>query len=89
MPFYDYKCGDCGHAFEQMLSIADMEKPTKKKCPSCGKKKVQMVIGAPAVCDSVRIGVRKPDKGWQEVMSKIKEAHPRHNMKKSRQDWMH
>ncbi len=89
MPFYDYKCGDCGHAFEQMLRIADMEKPTKKKCPSCGKKKVELVVGAPAVCDSVRIGAQKPDKGWQEVLSKIKQAHPRHNMRTSRQDWMH
>lgn len=89
MPFYDYKCGECGHSFEEMLRMADMEKPTKKKCPSCGKKKVELVVGAAAICDPVRIGVRKADKGWQEVMSKIKEAHPRHNMKKSRQDWMH
>jgi hypothetical protein len=66
-----------------------MEKPTKKKCPSCGKKKVELVVGAPSVCDSVRIGVRKPDKGWQEVMAKVKQAHPRHNMRSSRQDWMH
>jgi putative FmdB family regulatory protein len=90
MPFYDYKCGECGHTFEEMLRIADMEKPTKKKCPSCGKKKVEIVVGAPSIVDSVRVGITKPDKGWQEVMAKIKEAHPRNDMsRKSKQDWMH
>jgi putative FmdB family regulatory protein len=90
MPFYDYKCGGCGHTFEEMLRIADMDKPTKKKCSACGKKKVEMVVGAPAACDPVRISTIKPDKGWQEVMAKIKEAHPRNDMsKKSKQDWMH
>jgi hypothetical protein len=49
-----------------------------------------MVVGAPAACDPVRISTVKPDKGWQEVMAKIKEAHPRNDMsKKSKQDWMH
>ena len=89
MPFYDYKCAGCGHTFEEMLRVADLEKPTKKKCPSCGKKKVEVVIGSPSIVDPVRIGTVKPDKGWQEVMAKIKQAHPRHNMKGSRQDWMH
>jgi putative FmdB family regulatory protein len=89
MPFYDYKCSGCGHAFEEMLRMADIEKPVKKKCPSCGKKKIELVVGAPAVCDSVRIGVRKPDNGWKEVMAKVKQAHPRHNMRSSKQDWMH
>ena len=89
MPFYDYKCAGCGHTFEEMLRMADVDKPTKAKCPSCKKKKVELVVGAAKVCDSVRIGVTKPDKGWQEVMAKIKEAHPRHNMRGSRQDWMH
>ena len=81
MPFYDYKCKGCDHAFEEMLRMADIDKPTKQKCPKCGKKNVELVVGTPAVCDPVRIGVRRPDKGWNEVMSKIKEAHPRYNMK--------
>ena len=82
--------GDVGIPLMRCSVLPDMEKPTKKKCPSCGKKKVEIVVGAASIVDSVRIGITKPDKGWQEVMAKVKEAHPRNDMKKkSKQDWMH
>jgi putative FmdB family regulatory protein len=44
--FDDYKCAGCGHTFEEMLRMADVDKPTKAKCPSCKKKKVELVVGA-------------------------------------------
>jgi putative FmdB family regulatory protein len=71
MPLYDYTCGSCNHKFEEFQKVADRNKPTKKACPSCGKKKVELSIGIPAVCDPVNIGVKKHDKGWHEVMSKF------------------
>jgi hypothetical protein len=33
------------------------------------------------VIDPVRLGIRKPDSGFKEVISKIKAAHPRHGMR--------
>ena len=45
MPTYDYECENCGHQFEQFQSIT--AKPTKK-CPECGKMKLQRLIGAGA-----------------------------------------
>jgi len=33
------------------------------------------------VIDPVRLGIRKPDSGFKEVISKIKSAHPRHGMR--------
>ncbi len=41
MPTYDYKCKDCGHAFEEYHSI------TKKltKCPKCNKNTLKRGIG--------------------------------------------
>ena len=45
MPTYDYKCANCDHTFEEFQSITAQ---TLKKCPSCGKKKLQRLIGAGA-----------------------------------------
>ncbi|MEM9702943.1 MAG: zinc ribbon domain-containing protein [Planctomycetota bacterium] len=45
MPTYDYKCRVCDHRWEEFQSIT--AEPTKK-CPSCGKKKAERVIGAGA-----------------------------------------
>lgn len=42
MPTYDYECGACGKAVEIFHSMAD--KP-RKKCPTCGKLKLQRQIG--------------------------------------------
>jgi putative FmdB family regulatory protein len=42
MPTYDYECKACHHRWELFQSIkADPE----KKCPKCGKKQAQRVIG--------------------------------------------
>jgi len=45
MPTYDYVCENCEHRFEQFQSI--MAKPTRK-CPNCGRLKLQRLIGAGA-----------------------------------------
>ncbi len=42
MPTYDYECTACGHAFEALQS---MHEPKLEKCPACGKKKLQRLIG--------------------------------------------
>ncbi|WP_417850994.1 FmdB family zinc ribbon protein [Thalassoglobus sp.] len=42
MPTYDYRCKDCEHTWEEFQSIK--AKPTKK-CPECGKRKAERMIG--------------------------------------------
>lgn len=45
MPTYDYQCQACSHTFEEFQSItAD----PLKKCPACGKNKLQRLIGTGA-----------------------------------------
>ena len=42
MPTYDYVCDACGHRFDAYQSItAD----ALKKCPACGKRSLQRLIG--------------------------------------------
>ena len=45
MPTYDYECNACGHALELFQGIND---PVKKKCPECGKSKLQRQFGTGA-----------------------------------------
>lgn len=45
MPTYEYECAACGHQFEEFQSIT--AKPLKK-CPECGKKQLQRLIGSGA-----------------------------------------
>jgi len=42
VPTYDYHCGACGHHAEIFHSMS--EQP-RKKCPECGKLKLQRQIG--------------------------------------------
>ncbi len=42
MPTYDYKCRDCGHAWELFQSMT--AKP-EKVCPACGKRGAERLIG--------------------------------------------
>jgi putative FmdB family regulatory protein len=82
MPNYDYRCGACDHRFEEFHLIKDRKKPCKAACPQCGEVKVeQFIASAPVLIDPVRLGVRRPDGGFKEVISKIKAAHPRSKMK--------
>ena len=82
MPNYDYRCETCDHTFEEFHPIRDREKPCKLPCPACGGGPIsQFIASAPALIDPVRLGVRRPDSGFKEVISKIKSAHPRSRMK--------
>lgn len=45
MPTYEYLCRGCGHEFELFQSMTD---PVKRKCPKCGKPKLERLIGTGA-----------------------------------------
>lgn len=45
MPTYDYRCDSCGHEFELYQQITA---PIKRKCPKCGKPRLQRLIGTGA-----------------------------------------
>lgn len=45
MPTYDYRCANCAHEFELFQQMSD---PVKRKCPKCGKPRLERLIGAGA-----------------------------------------
>ena len=42
MPTYDYECKACGHAFQLFQT---MTAKVKRKCPECGKRTLERLIG--------------------------------------------
>lgn len=82
MPIYDYICTSCEHYWEHYYKIAERKIPTDEPCPECGEKTVhQTLTKPPAICDPVRVGVKKNDKGWREVLQKISAEHPKNEIK--------
>jgi putative FmdB family regulatory protein len=45
MPTYEYRCNACKHEFEEFQSMKDK---SLTKCPSCGKKALERLIGTGA-----------------------------------------
>ncbi len=42
MPFYEYKCSNCGFELEELQRMSD---PPLVKCPNCNKDTLQKLIG--------------------------------------------
>ena len=45
MPTYDYVCAACGHKFEHFQSMTSRR---LRKCPACGKQKLERLVGSGA-----------------------------------------
>ena len=70
MPTYNFKNKKTGEVWEDLMTIAEMEKFVKKRhIELLPPSQLNIVSGVGSV-DS------KTDSGWKEVMSKISEAHP-------------
>lgn len=78
MPFYNFKCNKCEHAWDDLLLLKNRDKPCKSPCPKCNEKKcVVREIGAPIMSEPHKMGLKRPDQGFREVMAKIKQHHPK------------
>ena len=45
MPLYEFECKKCGHTFDKVMSIKEME--TKKlNCPECGSSTIRKLISS-------------------------------------------
>ena len=76
---YDFKCNDCAAEFVVHCRIS--ERNDDHACVSCGSINTErQIIGAPAIGDAVRRGVRTVDNGFREVLSKIHEKTYRSNL---------
>lgn len=65
MPIYTFRDKESLEEFDKFMKIADREQFL------IDNPNLEVVIGAPAIADSVRIGVKKADNGFKEVLQKI------------------
>lgn len=40
MPMFEFSCKKCGHQFEDLVTLAELE-AGEVECPACGSKKVE------------------------------------------------
>jgi hypothetical protein len=66
MPTYTFRNKETGEEFEQFMGISAREEYLKQN-PHLET----LILGAPALGDSVRLGIRKTDAGFKEVLQKI------------------
>ena len=82
MPTYEYQCEKCEHYFTRNVSISSMYAPEGEPCANCGEVAVKKVIlTAPTLGDPVRLGIRRPDNGFKEVLQKIHDKAPGSTLK--------
>lgn len=67
MPTYSFKNIETNEVFERILSMSERETYLKEN-PHVK----QIITVAPSIGDSVRLGIRKPDQGFREVLQKAK-----------------
>lgn len=79
MPNYGYVCNECDKKWDCFLSMEDRDKPTKQKCPHCGKKKVKREwMGSElSISSDATLTPNKATGGrWNELMNKMKSGLP-------------
>ncbi len=70
MPTYDYKCNECDYTFELFQSMS--ARPIRK-CPECGKRKVERLIGAGSTVIFKGSGFYQTDYRSEEYKTRLKE----------------
>ena len=76
MPIYTFYNKKTKKKFDDMMTIAEMEKYLKKN------KHISQVISGINIVASTGERTNKTDSGWKENLSRIAEAHPRSNLAK-------
>jgi phage FluMu protein Com len=78
MPSYTLRCLDCENVFDVLCRYDARPEQKCTKCESINHE--SLITGAPALGDSVRLGVTKPDGGFKEVLSKIHSQNYKSNL---------
>lgn len=69
MPTYNFINLETNEEFSEFMTIADMEKFLEEN------KHIKQQLSTPAIVDPTRLGLRKPDQGFRDVLKKAKSAH--------------
>tara|TARA_Y100000310_G_scaffold183289_1_gene183414 strand:- start:1407 stop:1646 length:240 start_codon:yes stop_codon:yes gene_type:complete len=71
MPLYTLRDNSDGEVFEVSLSIAELDELLESN-----KHLEQLIVKPPVIGDPIRLGIRKPDSGFRDVLKEVKKKHP-------------
>ena len=77
MPTYVFRNKETGEQFEKLMKISELD-TFRVENPQ-----LETVIQSPMICDPVRVGARKMDTGFKEVLQRIHEKTPGSELNKS------
>ena len=72
MPTYEYHCKKCDLVFEESHSIEERRKPCEVNRCEEGGCDIDITFGKISLVDPVRLGRKKPDDGFRDVLKEIK-----------------
>lgn len=76
MPIYEFKNTDTEEVFTKIMSFVEKEKYLAEN------ENIKSHFSTfPGIGDSVRLGIKKPDVGWKEVLQKIDSRAPGSTLK--------
>jgi hypothetical protein len=70
MPTYNFKDTNTDEVIQKFIKLNELD-TFRKENPN-----LQPVLSSPALCDPVRVGIRKMDSGFKQVLQKIDERVP-------------
>jgi hypothetical protein len=74
MPTYTFRNTKTDEIYDKIMSWNSREEYLKEN-PN-----LEVIMGTPAMGDVVRLGIKKPDQGFNEVLSKIHAANYKSNL---------
>jgi putative FmdB family regulatory protein len=81
MPTYNYKCSNCGHEFEQFLSMKDNDKPTHEPCIKCNQLTIKQIIIQSSLVTEINVEQKyKQPEDWKAFLRHIKRKNPGSNI---------
>ena len=75
MPTYNFRNKESGEIIERIFKMSEKDDFLKEN-----PQFEFVMLSPPALGDPIRLGVRKPDNGFREVLAKAKAAHPKGNV---------
>lgn len=71
MPIYTFEDTNTGERMEKMMKISELDE-FRANNPHLKT----LILGAPSIGDPYRMGLKKPDAGFRDVLKNIKSHHP-------------
>ena len=84
MPLYEYHCDNCDHKFTVVCGMDKRNDAIDKSCPNCDKEGyIHRVysFGSQVDAELLKADKRMEESGVQQALERIRDQHPKANMK--------